>query len=54
MLQSALRVSYTSPKVMHWITQLLLWLSVDDCKHTCDDDIVGFEKVTEDIAKKAV
>lgn len=26
MLQSALRVSYTSPKVMHWITELLKWL----------------------------
>ena len=26
MIQSALRVSYTSPKVMHWITELLLWL----------------------------
>lgn len=30
MIQSALRVSYTSPKVMHWITDLLLWLSKDD------------------------
>ena len=54
MLQSALRVSYTSPKVMHWITQLLLWLSVDNYKHLCDDDMVGFESVIEDIAKKAV
>lgn len=26
MLQSALRVSYTSPKVMHWITNELMWL----------------------------
>ncbi len=26
MIQSALRVSYTSPKVMHWITELILWL----------------------------
>lgn len=26
MIQSALRVSYTSPKVMHWITELLVWL----------------------------
>ena len=26
MLQSALRISYTSPKVMHWITYLLAWL----------------------------
>ena len=54
MLQSALRVSYTSPKVMHWITQLLLWLSEDGCKHTCDDDMAEFDIVTENIAKKAV
>lgn len=27
MLQSAMRVSYTSPKVMHWITLLLIWLT---------------------------
>ena len=26
MIQSALRVSYISPKVMHWITELLVWL----------------------------
>lgn len=26
MIQSALRVSYTSPKVIHWITELILWL----------------------------
>lgn len=30
MLQSCLRVSYTSPKIMHWITKLLKWLNVDD------------------------
>lgn len=30
MLQAALRVSYTSPKVMHWITDLLIWLYDDD------------------------
>ena len=30
MLQSCLRVSYTSPKIMHWITELLKWLNVDD------------------------
>lgn len=29
MLQAALRVSYTSPKVMHWITELLIWLSTN-------------------------
>jgi len=30
MLQSALRVSYTSPKVMHWITELMKWLYDND------------------------
>jgi len=29
MLQACLRVSYTSPKVMHWITELLKWLYND-------------------------
>lgn len=29
-LQSCLRVSYTSQKIMHWITELLKWLNVDD------------------------
>ena len=27
MIQAALRVSYTSPKIMHWITELLNWLA---------------------------
>lgn len=27
MLQASMRVSYTSPKVMHWITELLIWLT---------------------------
>ena len=54
MLQSALRVSYTSPKVMHWITQLLRWLSEDGCRHTCDNDMAEFDVVTENIAKTAV
>lgn len=26
MLQAAMRVSFTSPKIMHWITKALLWL----------------------------
>ena len=30
MIQSALRVSYTSPKVMHWVTDLVLWLFEND------------------------
>lgn len=56
MLQSALRVSYTSPKVMHWITQLLLWLSVDNYKHTVlsPDDMAEYSEAIETIAKKAV
>lgn len=56
MLQSALRVSYTSPKVMHWITQLLLWLSADNYKHTVlsPDDMAEYSEAIEAIAKKAV
>ena len=52
MIQSALRVSYTSPKVMHWITDLLIWLS-DDNKHK--DDITGnLTEEAEKIAAQAV
>lgn len=52
MIQSALRVSYTSPKVMHWITDLLIWLS-DDNKHK--DGIAGnLTKEAEKIAAQAV
>lgn len=49
MIQSALRVSYISPKVMHWITELLIWLSEDECKH-----IDKFHEIAEKFAKKAV
>jgi hypothetical protein len=54
MMQSALRVSYTSPKVMHWITGLLIWLSEDNCKHIENDDITGFDVIAENIAIDAV
>lgn len=54
MIQSALRVSYTSPKVMHWITKLLIWLSEGDCKHIKNDDITSFDVVAEEIAIDAV
>lgn len=54
MMQSALRVSYTSPKVMHWITKLLIWLSEKDCKHIKNDDITMFDEIAEDIAIEAV
>lgn len=49
MIQSALRVSFTSPKVMHWITQLLIWLIENEEKEK-----IGFYEVAEDIARKAV
>lgn len=54
MMQSALRVSYTSPKVMHWITKLLIWLSEADCKNIKNDAITKFDKVAENIAIDAV
>ena len=54
MMQSALRVSYTSPKVMHWITKLLIWLSESDCKNIKNDAIKKFYEVAENIAIDAV
>ncbi len=50
MLQSALRVSYTSPKVMHWITELLIWLYNDKNR----ENWWKFNSVAEQIAKDAV
>lgn len=35
MIQAALRVSYTSPRSMHWITYLLKYLSRSQCDVTC-------------------
>ena len=54
MLQSALRVSYTSPKVMHWITDLLIWLSESNCKNTEEELIVNYGQKIESIAQNAV
>ena len=56
MLQAALRVSYTSPKAMHWITQLLLWLSEDDYRHSdlTPDDMANYDEITEAVAQRAV
>lgn len=54
MLQSALRVSYTSPKVMHWITDLLVWLSESNCKNTEEELIVNYGQEIESIAQSAV
>ncbi len=52
MLQSALRVSYTSPKVMHWITELLVWLSSNVNK--LDTDIPYYTDKIDEIAKRPV
>lgn len=46
MIQSALRVSYTSPKVMHWITELVLWLFEND-------EVAQLTNEAEDIAAMA-
>ena len=56
MLQSALRVSYTSPKSMHWITELLIWLSK---KVFCQlepnlAELIFFSDEAERIAKEPV
>ena len=52
MLQSCFRVSYTSPKSMHWITKLLIWLSEENRKNQVSLD--EYAKYSETIAKKAV
>lgn len=54
MLQSALRVSYTSPKVMHWITRLLIWLSEDHYVNSLGDHLAVYSNVIEELAKDAV
>ncbi len=50
MLQSCMRVSYTSPKIMHWITELLLWLYDDG--NICE--LSKFQVKEESIAQKPV
>ena len=54
MLQSALRVSYTSPKVMHWITNLLSWLLESALKKGIAQEISKFYDVIEKQAKEPV
>ena len=49
MIQSALRVSYTSPKAMHWITELLYWLSTENL-----DYLEPYCRKAESIARDAV
>ena len=54
MLQSALRVSYTSPKIMHWITNLLIWLADNNCQNTEEEHIVNYGQKIESFAQNAV
>ena len=53
MLQSALRVSYTSPKVMHWITDELIWLMEHEEKSsvTLEDLVQNTEKIAINAVK---
>lgn len=51
MIQSALRVSYTSPKSMHWITKLLINLLEDKNKQAY---MSGYCSTIEKIAKDAI
>ena len=57
MIQSALRVSYTSPKVMHWITELLAWLFDDESelpKLADKAECIAAEAVAEGFFEKAL
>ena len=54
MIQSALRVSYTSPKVMHWITDELMWLMDHMHKGKPAFTLKEFTEHTESIAVEAV
>lgn len=53
MLQAALRVSYTSPKIMHWITDLLIWLIQDDYANI-DSCLNEYETYIESLIQSAV
>ena len=50
MIQACLRVSYTSPKVMHWITELLWWL----CENDFENPISEYSDFTERLAASEV
>lgn len=53
MLQASLRVSYTSPKNMHWITDLLTWLLNDDYANIYER-IEDYENEIESLIRDAV
>ena len=50
MLQACLRVSYTSPKIMHWITESIKWLVNNDNYKK----INAFENIIEDFVKSEI
>lgn len=52
MLQACLRVSYTSPKVMHWITNLLKWLYEKNEENDLMNSFNEFKEKIEEIAKE--
>lgn len=52
MIQACLRVSYTSPRVMHWITRLLTWLYVKKRENL--QNLSTYGVVAEGFAAKAV
>ena len=52
MLQACLRVSYTSPKVMHWITNILKWLYEKDEKNDLINSFTEYKEKIEEIAKE--
>ena len=52
MLQAAMRVSFTSPKVMHWITKLLIWLTDYFLKRAPEGWI--YEDIVNDTAREPV
>ena len=54
MLEAALRVSYTSPKVMQWINELLYFLSENDCRNANIGDLKIIEEKAEDLIRSAV
>ena len=54
MLESLLRVTYTSQKSAHWITELLYWLTKDNFKNIKGENINKFEGETEDFIKEEV
>lgn len=53
MLQSALRVTYTSSKVMYWITEILQWLVENNCENI-KNNLNRFDLEIEDFIKKEV